>query len=483
MKNSLDYWLYLSACRYEIVYEVLQREIGAWIHDIYLETILPQARGVMILILQIIMLNSTKAFTLIEIIISIAIISLIFTLTHSASSSLVVLLNDTDAELYASNIAKSGIDKFQIYRKYYSTTYSDNAWSNFFNVHTPWYYMLSWSLKLSRANNFKDFDFNSGWEWPLDQFWNPKSDTSGISYYRTIKIADYDYENNTRSQVTLFDIGDTYKPGEGLEEFDNKVKKVDLSYPYLERVTQTASGIVLSFTGAYNIFTTKSIFISSTTDMAISSSHVDISISTGSYYVSPDESNFAKSHIAFIRFKDNDLSGKSLTISWSVFTFWGNVALWQDIDESVYNLDRSIKETLNSISSFIFYPNRCTISKALDLYSPEHDSKIILNPNSGNRCFDKITINGNNLTISGSVNIENVQLNPNYFLKFSTEAMPNDYTLFMSLISDKTWGEGPFVNTSTGVSSIYKIWSKVLWVRDNKIILDEVMELYFSDVP
>jgi hypothetical protein len=100
-----------------------------------------------------------------------------------------------------------------------------------------------------------------------------------------------------------------------LEEFDNKVKKVDLSYPYLERVTQTATGIVLSFTGAYKIFNTTSIFFSSTTDMAISSSHVDISISTGSYFISPDESNSTKSHIAYVRFKDNNLNGKSLTVS------------------------------------------------------------------------------------------------------------------------------------------------------------------------
>jgi hypothetical protein len=67
-------------------------------------------------------------------------------------------------------------------------------------------------------------------------------------------------------------------------------------------------------------------------------------------------------------------------------------------------------------------------------------------------------------------------------LKFSTETMSNDYGLFMNLISDKTGWWGPVVNTSTGVSSIYKIWSKVLWVRDNKIILAEAMELYFSDL-
>jgi hypothetical protein len=183
-----------------------------------------------------------------------------------------------------------------------------------------------------------------------------------------------------------------------------------------------------------------------------------------------------------VRFKDNNLNGKSLTVSWSTFTFWGNVVLWQDIDESIFNLDRSIKETIDGKSSFIFYPNRCTISKALDNYSPDRESKIIFNPNSGNRCFDKITVSSNNLTISGSINMENIQMNPNYFLKFATDTMPNDYTLFLNLISDKTWGEGPTINTSTGVSSIYKIWSKVVWVRNNKIILDEVMELYFSDV-
>jgi prepilin-type N-terminal cleavage/methylation domain-containing protein len=83
------------------------------------------------------MQNCKKAFTLIEILISIAIVSLIFTLTYSGSTSLALLLDDIDAELYASNIAKSGIEKFQIYHKNYSIIHSDNAWSNFFNAHTP----------------------------------------------------------------------------------------------------------------------------------------------------------------------------------------------------------------------------------------------------------------------------------------------------------------------------------------------------------
>jgi hypothetical protein len=71
-----------------------------------------------------------------------------------------------------------------------------------------------------------------------------------------------------------------YRPGENVEEFDNKVKKVDLSYPYLERVTQTATGMMLSFTGNYNIFNTGSIFISSNTDIATTSSDPSILIST-----------------------------------------------------------------------------------------------------------------------------------------------------------------------------------------------------------
>jgi hypothetical protein len=90
------------------------------------------------------------------------------------------------------------------------------------------------------------------------------------------------------------------------------------------------------------------------------------------------------------------------------------------------------------MSSFIFYPNRCTLPKALDFYSLDNNAKITLSPKNQNICFDTVTVSGGNLTISGSFSTEKFQLNPNYFLKFSTETMSNDYGLFMNLISDKT---------------------------------------------
>jgi len=419
-------------------------------------------------------------FTLIEVIISVFIISTLFAAIYSGTQILINYIEESNQKLIAASLVKSWIEKINIYSSYYKVKNSDNSWNNFINETWTWYFVFSWSNVYPTSTNY---DFNlENWEWPLDKYWNLKENNEGISYYRILKLADYDVMSNNSLKLNnnIFDIDDWYLMWEITSDW---LIKNPVSYPILKKIDKNWNTLDLIYSWGYSIFWKKTIFI-----LWEEEDLNDLSYSEWNFSVWKISNDLNVWLIDFSWFSWTwDLNETYLTLSWTTLWFWTwdiNIPFWSDLDESIYNLYLWIKNQNNKSVPLIFYANRCTISSMLNFYDNINNKNINLSDISWDRCLDvSLNINWNKLTLSWSVIWElwNYYLNPwsNLKLFLWDNLINNDYKIFSELISDKTWSKWTKINSWTWVSSIYVIWSKVLWVEWGFIKFDESYDSYF----
>ncbi len=423
------------------------------------------------------MKNYNSWMTLIEIIIATVIFVTIFWWIFSSIHLINTYVKESNIKISAMNLAKSWIEKINVLKtkKYLETPY--DKWWDFIDKYNVWYYTLSWMI-LNKIQENQTTDFNN-WEWPLDTNWNKKTSTEWLSFYRLIKIADFDIDksNSTKENPTIFDCKLDN------DECDFDLKKKYLSDPFLSWtiLNNLTNNLTLEFS-TWTIFGTPSLFVV----YIWTWTSISMSTNIGTNNSWAIENVWQVMYIDFSTFSWNNylnLPNKTLTISWSLlnytFNFWDNVSIWWSLDKAILNLRNLIKEKFTDFTAYILYPNTCVIAEQLTLYDILKDTKFLFPSDFTPDCSDtSILLQNNKITLSWSYiwdYNENITINPTYLLKLNLDWSENNYNLFTKLYSSRAtnfWV--PLWNK--WFSSIYSLWIKVLWI-DN---WEEKVEEYFQ---
>lgn len=433
--------------------------------------------------------KNTYWFTIIEVIIASFFLALIFTWLFEGMSVISTYVSSSNIKLWAMNIAKSGIEKIDMYRTHVYMSTSWDKWGTFLLDLKPWYYAFSGSNIKPDLKSEDDIVNFANWEWPLDSSGSGKINTDWVSYYRILKIADYDMSGSTNN-LSIFDcnIKDNFCN-------TNTSKKI-LSHPYLSGVTLLSNQLQLEFSTG-KIFDTKSLFINyvwtGTSASWTLSMNTNISFSSGIL-----ENIWTVWYLDFSWSSSTaSLVWSHLTLSWSeglktTFVFWTGVVweigvpIWDSIDTAIFNLKIAIASNMDNFIAFIFYPNKCMFWDLLSLYDPISETKNNIKVDMWNNCNNISSVSNQNiLTLSWTFtnSLQNkITLNPTYKLKLNLDNSPNDYTLFSHLFSPRVSNYGVTVENGKGYSSVYILWVKVIWVENGKIISEEIFQSYIADL-
>lgn len=419
--------------------------------------------------------------TITEVVIASVFFAVIFTWLFSWISIISSYVKESNIKLNSMNLARIWVEKFEAYKTNFLITKTDDSWRKFFYDNTVWYYIFSWSnLKPEKItwdnvdNLVLDF---SKWEWPLDEKWNIKNDNNWVSYYRLLKISDFDIiSNNDDLKSSIFDCNIN-------DNFCSKwIEKDFISHPFLSWAVLSSSWLTLEFS-TWSIFNTKSLFI------------VDLN---WSWLISSDFPTSTWvinwSNITYIDFSSieypNWFSWKTISFSWItsswILRFWDNVNIWWSKDRAIFNLKNEISINTEDFIAYIFYPNPCQLQENFIFYNTLSDTKFSFPNDFSSGCSDTyITIDNNKITLSGSFIINNINENvtviPKYNTKIKLWVTSDDYNLFSELKSPRTTKYWLKV-WKKWVSSIYLLWVRVIWVENWNIVTDEVFEKYIVDL-
>lgn len=418
--------------------------------------------------------------TIIEVIIASVFFALIFTWLFSWIAVISSYVKESNIKLNSMNLARIWVEKFEAYKTNFTITNTNDSWWKFFNDNSIWYYFFSWSsLKPEKIPWDLDdtvLDF-SNWEWPLDEMWNIKYSSWWISYYRLLKISDFDtisVDNDIESSIFDCNINDNF--------CNSWIKKDFISDPFLSWAILSSSWLTLEFS-TWSIFDTGSLFI------------VDLnwswSITSSDFIISTWVINW--NNINYLDFSSYDISSFSwktisfswITSSWS-FTFWDNVNIWWSKDRAIFNLKNEISINTEDFIAYIFYPNSCQLQENFIFYNTLSDTKFSFPNDFSNDCSNTdIIINNNKMTLSGSFITNNINQDitiiPKYNTKINLWWLSNDYNLFSELNSPRTtkyW----LKLWEKWFSSIYLLWVRVIWIDNWNIVTDEIFEKYIVDI-
>lgn len=419
--------------------------------------------------------------TIIEIIIASVFFALIFTWLFSWIAIISSYVKESNIKLNSMNLARVWVEKFEAYKTNFKINNTNDSWRKFFYDNSVWYYIFSWTSlrpeKIFLDGDRTTLDF-SNWEWPLDEKWDRKNNNNWVSYYRLLKISDFDtisVSNDLKSSIFDCNINDNF--------CNTWIQKGLLSDPFLSWAVLSSSWLTLEFS-TWSIFNTKSIFI------------VDLnwswSITSTSFTMSTWVINW--NNIAYIDFSSitdiNSLSWKTISLSWITsswsFTFWGNIDIWWSIDRAIFNLKNEISTNTEDFIAYIFYPNSCQLHENFIFYNTLSDTKFSFPNDFSSDCSNTdINIDNNKITLSGSFITNNINQDttiiPKYITKLDLWISSNDYTLFSKLNSPKTtkyW----LKLWEKWVSSIYLLWVRVIWIDNWNIVADEIFEKYIVDI-
>lgn len=434
--------------------------------------------------------KNTSWFTIVEVIIASFFVSLIFTWLFAWITVISSYVNKSNIKLVAMNIAKSAMERVDLYKRGLYLSSSWDQWGVFIWTIQPGYYVFNGTgtnLNLKNEDLVSNF---KNWEGPLDSSGSGKTNTDGISYYRILKIADYDM-NGTTSNLSIFDCNTKD------EKCNTWITKKNLSDPYLSWVTFSPTELKLEFSTG-KIFNTPSLFLNyiGTGTVASWTLAVSTDILVSSWVIS----NIGQ--VYYLDFSWSTTTGsllwKFITLSWSQlpglkFVFWTAtsweipVSTWDSIDTAIFNLKVAISSNLDNFIPFILYPNKCSIWDVFTIYDTISDTKNNFKVDLFNNCNNINTpiINQNILTLSWTLiqNLnKNMTISPWYKLKFNLNNSPNDYTLFSNLVSPRVTNYWVSLNNWSWKSSVYILWVKVLWVENGKIVTEEIFQNYIVDL-
>lgn len=420
-----------------------------------------------------------KGFTIIEVLVSIAVISIILSSIYWWVILLTNNIEKTNKQIAAMWLAVWWVDLFNAYKKNLYNLNKEDNWHNLLNTTWTWYYIFSWwTLNLSKV---PDHNINNyaNWEWPLDENWKLKSNNNWYSFYRLLKISDFEV---TWKNKTIFDITkNTNIYGES-----NGININNISYPFLEKIEKTSSWANLIFTENFNIYNKNIIYIwfldkYSVDNLVISSTVSNTSVNYSSWiywkWASIDFSSTININPwDIINIKCN--KDYIFKFEWTLSEGDINVNIWENIDETLFNFINAANKNIEKCKLYTFAINKYNINEKFNLFNKTNS---ILNKET----INNITINSNVI----SINFTDADImwlflddyiNPSHNLRFFTWATSPSYNDFYNLITDKTGWIWTNINKKW-ISNVYKIWTQIAVLKNNKLVFKESLDSYLTD--
>ena len=418
----------------------------------------------------------SRAFTIVEIIIAITMVSIMFGALYSATNLLFRYIDSSNGSIAAMNLAVSGVERFRTYATKRAALTTENGWTAFVRSTPTGFYTFSGSAIDPVAFTGSASDYGT-WEGPLDERGDPKPDTSGLSFYRLVGFMDYAPPAHT------FDAVSPSAPL-GVTDASGTVLRSNISYPILQSVSRTGTGLLLTFTPGFSLYSENVIFVyrSDSTDLSSLSVSSSMTVSTGALGGSGDSvASIAVSGV-------NVASGDFVTLSGVTFRYGlsggdVNVPIGASMGESLHNLQTAIGQTLDDYRAYYFTPTAENIAEKLRLSNGNlFSTGSITSVHAGDNVLSIEMGNADMDTLSG------VTIIPTHLLRFATGTVStpsaNDFT---GLESDKTGGNGvSYVTGSTdasGVSSTYQLSAKVIIARDGAYVDEESVDTTLGDTP